>query len=396
MRHRHGRRGVSEIIGVLLMLAIVVSLGVLIFTFSSGSMNSLSENYAAAMTNRKGGAAEKFQVEQVTFSTGSAGTLATDGSATGCFGATTQTAPCTASTTTASTGTLTTTKSPDVIVVSIDDENAPNAVIDTVKTVTATGLTFVPRSSNTLGTPTYQDLEVWYAIASSAFSGAITVTLNSATDDAVIVAFGVSGANTASPWDQNPSLPATATGPTGVAPSVGGVATSNSNDIILGFQANGDSTAVGATTETAGSAFGLVANYNNGGGANDADGAAEDKVVTATQTGATVAFGTSITLADPWLVIADAIEASPAPIAGADVYVRNLGTVPTTLDAVYIVDTTSNSFVSQTTVGTTVNVGSYVDISHSTLAFSGTHGHTYSFTVTSSLGNSVVFSEEAT
>ena len=409
MRHRKERRGVSEIIGVLLMLAIVVSLGVLIFAFSSGSMNSLSQNYANAMTNRKSATAEKFEVQQVTFATGSSGTLAVDGSATGCFGHATQSTPCTStSTSSGSTGTLTTLKFPDVIVVMVNDENAaggggsPAGVVDTVASVTSTpALTFSPRSSNTLGSPTFQDLEVWYAIASSTFSGTVTATLNGGTDDAVMVAFGVSGANTASPWDPNPSLPATANGPTGFAPSMSGVSTSNANDMILGFQANGDSTAVGATSETAGSGFALVCvtcNVNNNGASNDADGAAEDGVVGTTEYNAAVAFGTTIALADSWLVTADAIQASPAPISGADVYVRNVGTIPTTLASVYITDLTSNTFVAQfplTTAQGTLNVGTVLDISHAVLAFTASHDHVYSFTVASSLGNSEVYEAEA-
>lgn len=81
---------------------------------------------------------------------------------------------------------------------------------------------------------------------------------------------------------------------------------------------------------------------------------------------------------------------------GADVYVRNTGTIPTTLVGVYISDLTSGSFVSQTTLSTTVNVGAFIDISHATLTFTPSHGHEYSFTVVSSLGNSEVHEAEAT
>lgn len=76
---------------------------------------------------------------------------------------------------------------------------------------------------------------------------------------------------------------------------------------------------------------------------------------------------------------------------GADVYVRNVGANPTTLVSVYIVDQSSNTFVSQTAVSTTLNVGTFVDIPHTTLTFTPSHGHAYSFTVTSNLGNSVTF-----
>ena len=95
---------------------------------------------------------------------------------------------------------------------------------------------------------------------------------------------------------------------------------------------------------------------------------------------------------------------------GADVYVRNVGTISSTLVSVYIVDQSSNTFVSQFTISTctingavvtcTIPVGNFGLISHSTgvnpLTFTPAHGHTYSFTVTSSLGNSVIYYAKAT
>lgn len=81
---------------------------------------------------------------------------------------------------------------------------------------------------------------------------------------------------------------------------------------------------------------------------------------------------------------------------GADVYVRNVGGVQTTLVSVYVTDTTTGALVSQATISDTVNVESFVDIPHATLAFTPVPYHAYSFTVTSSLGNSAVYSAEAT
>jgi len=81
---------------------------------------------------------------------------------------------------------------------------------------------------------------------------------------------------------------------------------------------------------------------------------------------------------------------------GADVYVRNVGAISSTLVSVYIVDQTSNTFVSQITISTTLNVGTFVDVPHTTLTFTPSHGHAYSFTVTSSRGNSVIYNAKAT
>ncbi len=84
---------------------------------------------------------------------------------------------------------------------------------------------------------------------------------------------------------------------------------------------------------------------------------------------------------------------------GADVFVRNAGTVSSTLVSVYIVDQSTNTFVKQvslTTAQGTVNVGTVLDVPHTLLTFTPSHGHTYSFTVTSNLGNSVTFNAKAT
>ena len=84
---------------------------------------------------------------------------------------------------------------------------------------------------------------------------------------------------------------------------------------------------------------------------------------------------------------------------GADVYVRNVGTLSSTLVSVYIVDQSTNAFVSQvalTTAQGTLNAGTVLDIPHTLLTFTPSHGHAYSFTVTSNLGNSVIFYAKAT
>jgi len=81
---------------------------------------------------------------------------------------------------------------------------------------------------------------------------------------------------------------------------------------------------------------------------------------------------------------------------GADVYVRNCGTISSTLVSVYIVDQSTGAFVTQVTISTAANVGAFVDIPHTTLTFAPSHGHTYSFTVTSALGKSVTFDAKAT
>ncbi len=63
--------------------------------------------------------------------------------------------------------------------------------------------------------------------------------------------------------------------------------------------------------------------------------------------------------------------------------------------SVYVVDQSTGAFVNQFAISTALNVGTFVDITSSTVSFTPTHGHTYSFTVTTSLGNSVIYNAKA-
>jgi flagellin-like protein len=383
LRYLKKRRGVSEIVGVLLMLAIVVSLGVLIFSFASGSMNSLSGSYATAMAGKASAASQKFVVEQAAFTF--PGALAIDGTSTNevsggssSIAATLTTAdandliladvsaadsgvttpppvsgisgggltwteraatptvtpsqyyvPVTVtnnavltlaidgtttsefSTATAATFGISTTDSNDIIVVLVTNEDTTNHVLRTVSSVTGTGLSFAKRSGGTIGTSPYSDAEVWWAVAASPLNTEdITVTLSGATDDCSIVAFGVNGANTASPWDPNVSVPAVATATTASIPSVSGVSTSNAHDMVLGFTGVLSSADAAFPTETVGSGFTLAtAAQVNTGGTGRSEAAAEYKIVSATQASSTVAFGTTTDAADNWVMIGDAIQA---------------------------------------------------------------------------------------
>jgi hypothetical protein len=85
---------------------------------------------------------------------------------------------------------------------------------------------------------------------------------------------------------------------------------------------------------------------------------------------------------------------------GADVYVRNDGTVSSTLVSVFVVDQSTGALVSQFTAGSlpaTLSVGAFLDINlhQAGATFTPTHGHTYLFKVTSSLGSSATFDAEA-
>jgi len=228
---------------------------------------------------------------------------------------------------------------------------------------------------STGSTGTTFDLEEWYAVAPSALSSASIAATLSAPDTAAtwIAVFGVSGANTAGPFDPNPSLPATSAGAT---PSTT-TSTSNANDLLLFACAAG----------AGGVAAGFTSVYSNAYPPDQGEYAGYEGVSTI-QTGVATTCGTN----SYGVEISDAMVAS----TGADVYVRNVGTAQTNLVSVYINDLTTDTLVSQATISVMVNVGSFAEIPHNSIAFVPSHGHTYSFTVTSAVGDSVIYEAEAT
>jgi len=84
---------------------------------------------------------------------------------------------------------------------------------------------------------------------------------------------------------------------------------------------------------------------------------------------------------------------------GANVYVRNTGAITSTLVSVYVVDQSTGTYVTQVPLSSpyqALNVGTVLNIPNTVVTgFTPSHGHTYSFTVTSFLGNSVIFYAKA-
>ncbi len=212
--------------------------------------------------------------------------------------------------------TLTTANANDVIVVLVETEVDAGAPPATVSSVTASGLTFAQRSAvsgtgaGQFGT-SWDDMEVWWATTTSALSGeSILVTLSKSVDNAVVVAFGVSGANTSSPWDSAGPITSHNTSST---PQPGTITLSTNNvttdDLLLGF--------VGAQTneaQTAGDFGSTAASFidgaQNGGGDYSAYAAAED-LVAPTQSSTAVSWGTSWAgLLSSSYLIADALQAA--------------------------------------------------------------------------------------
>lgn len=149
-------------------------------------------------------------------------------------------------------------------------------------------------------------IEIWHGVAAAALSS-VTTTVNltgTPSSAARASVFGVSGANTGSISDPNASLPATATGAAS-APTTTGVSTSNANDMIIAVTGHDNKGA-----ETAGSGFTLI---DSGFSSTTNPGCStEDKVVSATQSSISVAFGTATGTGQQWAMVVDAIQAFAA------------------------------------------------------------------------------------
>jgi hypothetical protein len=140
----------------------------------------------------------------------------------------------------------------------------------------------------------------YYAITDSSHTGpfkvSVTISSGQSSHKMCVQAIGITGANTANPFDTHSGLPYTASGSSGT-PTVSGVYTTNANDMLLAFE--GDQ---GSSAQTAGSGFnatGLVHNVN-GQGNN-----AEYKIVSSTQSNINVSFGSSVS---NWVMIVDAVQ----------------------------------------------------------------------------------------
>ena len=225
------------------------------------------------------------------------------------------------------------------------------------------------------------DVEEWYAVAAGAVNG-VTVTATLSTPDTGatwIAVFGVSGANIASPFDSNAAVPATGSGANSVQTTM---STSNGNDMLL----------YGCSAAAGGMAAGFTGVYSSSYSPDQNEFVGYETVSNA-QTNLVTSCGGSGTYGSE---ITDAVAGSSvSTYPGATLYVRNVGTVPVTIVSVYVVDQSTNAFVTQVAVDKALTVGALVSISDSSVTFDPSHGHTYSFTVTSSLGTSVTLYEAA-
>lgn len=190
--------------------------------------------------------------------------------------------------------TLTTTGATDVIYVVAASGNS--AV--TGASIAGGGLVWTKRVNKGSAAPA---IFVFWAVTAAPLSSTaitVTVTISSGTATIYLNAFGVSGANTTTPFDTNVGLPVYA-GPTSSTTPSASVTTSNGDDMILGafFDSNG------AETYTPGTGFSTIQIVTN-------DNYTEQQVVSSLQTALTVGLGNAYSPSATWVVVGDAIQAA--------------------------------------------------------------------------------------
>jgi flagellin-like protein len=143
----------------------------------------------------------------------------------------------------------------------------------------------------------------YYAITASSQTGAftITVTMSDNNRDFDVLALGITGAKTSSPFDSNYPTPNThrTSGTSSGTPTVTGITTANANDLILAFEGDVSSTAQSVGTIAGSTPSGSSLHNVNSQGCN-----AEYIITTSTVSGSAT-FGT----AKPnWVMIVDAVQ----------------------------------------------------------------------------------------
>ena len=209
--------------------------------------------------------------------------------------------------------TLATTQNNDIVLVE-SSSNFLSAATD-VTGVTGGGLTWSNRfSTSTLSVPDSSDfLSVWWASAPAASSSIrITLTYRNTIDCAAVIAWGVNGANTSSPWDTNASLTRSNAVDSVSQPTVSGVSTDNATDMLFGFAGAGS--VGGGVNQTARSDFTLLGNTFINACSNSAAIAAEYQITSVATSSGNVGFSTNYN--NPWLMAADAIRQAASAPAG--------------------------------------------------------------------------------
>jgi flagellin-like protein len=230
---------------------------------------------------------------------------------------------------------LTTLSANDVIIVTTGTSSSSTTVTSVRDSA---GHTWTHRQTET-GSPSVAE-EEWYTIASTKLSSdSITVTW-SASGDNVFSAFGISGANTASPFDTHSGLPAVATG-TSTSPSVS-VSTSHANDFIFGMLANEHTSFAACHTETLANGFSDIQPESSLGSNTCMNSDQEYQVVTSTQSNLAISFTTSSGGSNQWAEIGDAVQSGSSSTSGYSYIYSNTVQQPQIAEA-YMVSVSGDS-----------------------------------------------------
>ena len=196
----------------------------------------------------------------------------------------------------------------DVIILIIDTLNSAPTAAPTVSSVSGGGLTWFKRhatGSQTIDSGSITcNLEIWYAVSSSALSSVnISITFSASGSTVNGTLFGISGANTSIPFDTNSSLPASATSlNSSSAPSISGVSTNNPNTFAFSFtEASGS---VSHTTTWV-SIIGLPR-----------EPISQYQIQSFLLSNATITYAGSNQTGFGYVALVDAVQAAPIPVSG--------------------------------------------------------------------------------
>ncbi len=196
--------------------------------------------------------------------------------------------------------TLTTSRSPDIVILWVSTYKASTAV--SVAASSPNVAKWIARSSGVVSSSTTQTKYTeLYGVANAPLSSeVITIKLSAMPTSAAAFAIAFSGVNTASPFDPGvfPNI-AIATKASATVPKSGSWSTRNPNDVIVALYEG-----YTATTETAGVIAGTTATLGLTRAATGTSMAFQYRVLSATVSKQTAAFGTPTTY---WAILTDAL-----------------------------------------------------------------------------------------
>lgn len=208
-------------------------------------------------------------------------------------------------------GALTTTNPNDVIFAFIGtSDSAGGTGPFTVSSVSGGGLTWTRRGgTNVLGADFVRaDYELWWAPSPGTFSGTITANLSGAAPAAIIIAFALSGANIAAPFDTNNTSPIITSNLTGtsLAPTAS-ISTANANTVLFGSVLCFDGSETTWTDQSGFSTFANPSGFSGSPNFVQLYAQCEGLLVSSPQSGAAVGFTPNTS---EWIMIVDAIQAA--------------------------------------------------------------------------------------